>query len=244
VRRAHSGQLHDQLARFGQVHRPTELREASRHDHDAALKVTEAMARRGFVALTVAYDNGPLAWLSDHANQLACLFSAPQGLLAKACALPQVDCDLGVATWGHSQGGYVAVMAANFDARVRAAWATGYGGDASSTLSKHRLRVVNGEADTTNGTADVLNGTTGLSASECPDPNQCLREDGSGWIIVRKAELTDPVGSSADHCWFYKSACVDATFRLEPSWADPHSERTYALEPNADWVATTVGRAP
>ncbi len=217
---------------------------ASRHDHDAALAVTRAMARRGFVALSAAYDNGALAWLSNHKNQLTCLFDGADSLLARACALPQVDCDLGIATWGHSQGGYVAVMAGNYEPRVRAAWATGYGGDASSKLSPHRLRVVNGEADTTNGTASVLNGITGLTAGDCPDPDQCLRSDGSGWIIVRKSALSDPASSSADHCWFYKAFCTASGFRLEPSWIDPLSTRSFAIEPNADWVASTVRRGP
>jgi hypothetical protein len=217
---------------------------AAHHDHDAALAVTEAMARRGFVALSVSYDNGPLAWLSAHQNQLACLFDSPKSVLAQACALPQVDCAKGIGTWGHSMGGYVAVMAGNYDSRVRAAWATGYGGDASSMLSTRRLRVVNGEADTTNGTAAVLNEITGLGPGECPDPDQCLRDDGSGWIIVRKSDLMDPVGSSADHCWFYKSSCGAPGFRLEPSWIDAESTRSFALEPNADWVAATVRRAP
>lgn len=215
---------------------------AARHDHEAALAVTEAMARRGFVALSVSYDNGALAWLSDHKHQLACLFSSQEGLLAKACDLPQVDCELGIGTWGHSQGGYVAVMARNHEPRVRAAWATGYGGDASSMLSKQRLRVVNGEADTSNGTASVLNGITGLSTAECPEPDRCLRKDGSGWIIVRKKDLTDAAGSSADHCWFYKASCGASDFRLEPSWTDPRSDRPYALEANADWVAATARR--
>lgn len=215
---------------------------ASKYDNPAAYAVAEAMARRGFVALSAAYDNGVLSWLSDHRNQLHCLFEDPAGLLARACALPQVDCALGVATWGHSQGGLVAMMAGNYDARVRAAWATGYGGEQQVTLSKHRMRVVNGEADLNNGTAAVLNAITGLTPAMCPDPDQCLRDDGSGWVIVRKAELADPMRSSADHCWFDRRACSDATLSLEPTWIDPSSTRAYALEANGDWLAHTARR--
>jgi hypothetical protein len=153
-----------------------------------------------------------------------------------------VNCDLGIAAWGHSQGGLVAVMSANYDPRIRGAWATGYGGDARSMLSTHRLRVVNGEADTSNGTASVLNGITGLSPDLCPDPDQCLREDGSGWIIVRKAELADPANSSADHCWFDRRSCGDTTLSLEPTWVDASATRAYALESNADWLAATTLR--
>jgi hypothetical protein len=204
----------------------------------AARVVTEAMARRGFVALSVAYDNGIAALVSDHHHQTRCLFDAPTGVIARACALPRVDCNLGIALWGHSQGAAVAVAAANHDARVRAVWTTGYGGDMKTVLSKHRLRVVNGENDQTS----KLAATTGLSKSGCPDPDQCLRDDGSGWIIVRQAQLADPEKSSADHCWFDHLSCKSG-LALEPTWIDPASPRPYALEANADWVAATTRRA-
>ena len=214
---------------------------SSQYDNVGALKVAEAMARRGFVALSAAYDNTPLAWLSDHTGQLSCLFDSkkPASLLAAACALPEVDCSLGIATWGHSLGGYVAHMAFNSDARVRGSWATGYGGEASANLSKHRLRVVNGEADGQNGTASSLNVSTGLSAAECTQPDQCLRPDGSGWIIVRARELQNP-GATADHCWFDRASCSATALVLEPSWIDPNSSKSFALEVNADWLARTV----
>jgi acetyl esterase/lipase len=215
---------------------------SSRYDCQAAQKVTEAMARRGFVALSVDYDNGPVAWLSDHVNQLDCLFGAgAESLLAAACGLPGVDCDLGIATWGHSQGALIADLAANYDARVRAAWATGYGGDSRATLARNRFRVVNGEADTTNGTVPSIDSTAGFTLAECPDDGrkECLRSDGSGWIIVQKK---DCLVSSADHCWFDKRSCADGPETLEPNWIDPSSTKAFALEANADWVAATVRR--
>jgi hypothetical protein len=212
-------------------------------DSKAALAVTEAMARRGFVALSVQYDNSAVAWLSDHPNQLACLFDAAHSgnLLSAACSMSRVDCDLGIATWGHSLGGLVAIDAADFDPRVRAAWVTGFGGGTTINLDRHRLRVVNGEADTTNGTVAVLDEVAGFSDAECPDDgrSQCLRDDGSGWIIVRAADVQV---SSADHCWFDKASCLDSTEMLEPSWIDPASTEPFALERNADWVAATARR--
>jgi hypothetical protein len=210
----------------------------SEFDSVAARTVTEAMARRGFVALSVAYDNGIAALISDHENQLHCLFEAPTSLLARACTMPQVDCNLGIATWGHSQGAAVAIAAANYDPRVRGVWATGYGGNMESKISKHRVRVVNGENDQTS----KLDETTGLSKEACTGPDQCLREDGSGWIIVRKAQLADPESSTADHCWFDRRSCKSKTFVLEPTWVDPDSKAPYALESNADWLAATVKR--
>ncbi len=205
--------------------------------------VNRAMARRGFVALWVEYDNGGVAWASDHVNQLACMFGngPTDSVLDVACRLPQVDCELGIAAWGHSQGAYVAHLAANYEPRVRAAWLTGYGGEAKATLAKDRLRVVNAEGDTSNGTVAVLNQIAGFSSSECPDDGrgQCLRGDGSGWIVVRRADCQI---SSADHCWFDRKNCLDSAPVLEPNWIEPASTKAFALEPNADWVAATVRR--
>jgi hypothetical protein len=201
------------------------------------------MARRGFVALVVDYDNSGAAWLSDHVAQRRCLFdvSEQESLLATACALPNVDCALGIATWGHSQGAFLAHIAGNDAPSVRAAWTTGYGGDAVATLPKERLRVVNAEGDFGNGSIAMLNQIAGFSAGECPDDGrkECLRDDGSGWIRVLASDCEI---SSADHCWFTKVMCLDASVRLEPRWVDPDSDATFALEKNADWVASTVRR--
>jgi hypothetical protein len=212
--------------------------ESSQYTSPAAAAVTEAMARRGFVALSVDYDNS----LSIDLNKARCLYAAEnsQSMLAIACALPEVDCELGIATWGHSQGALIAHAAATFDARVRAVWTTGYSGN-DSPLPPHRLRVVNGENDAMNAPVATLNDAAGFAASECPDDgrSECLRADGSGWILVRQSacEL-----NSADHCWFDKASCLASAVTLEPAWVDPASTAAFALEANADWIAATVAR--
>jgi hypothetical protein len=208
----------------------------------AANAVTEAMAKRGFVAVWAEYDNGAIAWLSDHGAQLECLFGAASTtLLAIACALPEVDCDLGIATWGHSQGALLANRAFGFDPRVRAAWLAGYGGDAMSTMPKDRIRVENGENDTTNGEEATVDPIVGLTPADCPDDgtSSCFRPDGSGWAIVR---AKDCVTSTADHCWFDHKTCTDSQVILEQNWIDPASKKPFALELNADWVAATTRR--
>jgi hypothetical protein len=213
------------------------------YDAQAPKKVAEAMARRGFVALSVQYDNSATAWLSDHTNQLACLFGPANAssLISAACALPNVDCNQGIAAWGHSQGALVADLMPNYDARVRAVWATGYGGDARATLPVSRLRVVNGEADSNNGTVATLDKVAGFTATECPDDGrkECLRSDGSGFIIVQKK---DCALTSADHCWFDKVNCLANEETLEPNWIAATPTKSFALETNADWVAKTVRR--
>lgn len=219
----------------------------SQFESEAPRRVTEAMARRGFVALSVEYDNGYIALFSDHAHQLTCLFGAenPENLLTVACALHNVNCDLGIATWGHSQGALMAHMAANADDRVRAVWTTGYGGERALTamLPKNRLRVVNGERDGGNGRVPVLNAAAGFTAAECPDDGrrQCLRSDGSGWIRVAGSDCK---ANRATHCWFFRKTCRAPSQSIEPNSIDPAWTKPFALEANADWVARTALRRP
>jgi hypothetical protein len=214
--------------------------QSSKYDSQAALKVTEAMARRGFVALSVEYDNSLTAFLT---NKLECLFSEDQrdSVISKACSLSNVDCARGIATWGHSQGALLAHVAANMDSRVKAVWTTGYSGIDNPRLAYNRLRVVNGEADTTNADLDTITRAAGLTTAECPDDgrDRCLRADGSGWILVRKSQCRV---TSADHCWFDKRSCSENAETLEPNWLEPASSAAFALESNADWVADTVAR--
>lgn len=213
----------------------------SAHDSPAPMAVANAMARRGFFALSVEYDNGLAPNLTNRANQLRCLFDVKttRSLLATVCAREDVDCDAGIATWGHSQGAAVAVKAANIDSRVKVAWATGFSGDGSAVLARDRLRVVNGETDPINNQRGVLNGATGR---DCATGDVCLGPKGSGWVLVRKAALAtvDGVAPSADHCWFSQRSCPSPIL-LEPTWVD--GAAPHGLEPNADWVAERL-RAP
>jgi hypothetical protein len=212
--------------------------QSARYDSLAAKTVTEAMARRGFFAISVDYDNS----LSVSADKVTCLYDStkPQSLVSVACQLPQVDCDTAIATWGHSQGALMAHIASQFDARVHAVWTTGYSGG-SYPLPVNRLRVVNGAADSMNAAWDTVNSAAGFAAGECPNDGrtECLRPDGSGFILVEKQ---DCVTSSADHCWFDRRSCADSAITLEPNWTDPASTKSFALESNADWVAATALR--
>jgi hypothetical protein len=212
--------------------------QSSRHDSVAAKTVIETMARRGFVALSVQYDNS----LSLSPEKLTCLYGPgnPKSVLGVACQLSQVDCDVAIATWGHSQGALMAHAASQFDARVRAVWTTGYSGG-SFPLSVNRLRVVNGAADTMNSEWEAVNKAAGFAPGECANDGrtECLRPDGSGFILVQKK---DCASTSADHCWFDKRSCVDSAITLEPNWTDAASTKPFALELNADWVAKTALR--
>jgi hypothetical protein len=227
-------------------------------DYDAPppLAVAEAMAERGFVALAVSYDNGIGAFLnSDKSAQRNCLFNPdePAGLVATACSLENVDCQAhGIAVWGHSQGGALALAAANVAVStsgthlVRVAWLTGVGTSLDpSDLPDTRRRVVNGADDGglfggNNQPSTMTEITGAVQPDDCPGQpsNQCLRSDGSGWVLV--SPVPGVIGS--DHCWFQANGCgSDKT--TAPGFIDPASTAPYALGPNADWVAATAATA-
>lgn len=246
-----------------------------------ASAITKAMAHRNFVALAVGYNSAIPIGSNDMAHKLKCLFqNTPPGsptpsLRSVACSLPNVDCDnLGIAVWGHSQGGLIAVEAAghakkaNGESLVRAAWATGIGTNVvrPAALPATRLRVVNGATDLfSNGTAATLSSITGAQKpTHCPasgeseclrpgveDPNDLLRAyttgKDSGWVSVQASVAN--LGSG--HCWFMNGA--DTSGALDncadeaapmPAFVDVASTAPWSLEINADWTALTVWANP
>lgn len=211
--------------------------------------VTLAMAQRGYAAVSVQYDNKLGTLLSDQSNLKKCLFdpSNPNNLLKALCkpALG-IDCNLGIATWGHSLGGALALVVANYDRRVRATWATGVSSIGDSVLPKNRIRIVNGSSDSTpligwlvgnNNDTARLSAQTGVTPADCPfQLSQCLRPNGSGWMLVQSIELSP--WRNADHCWFERSKCTDAAYRLEPNFASGVSRISIAA--NTNWLVNTA----
>jgi hypothetical protein len=235
--------------------------EAQDYQSATPLHVTAAMAARGYVAYTVQYDNGLATWLSNRKAVVRCLFdqAAPGGLIEQLCQ-PQagnsssnaIDCNKGIATWGHSLGGAIAIGARNIEPRVRAAWATGVGGvknpDGSApALPKNRIRIVNGSKDAVpilgwlignSNDARRLSRELALTpAQDCPgQQHQCLRPDGSGWILVQPGELSPR--RNPDHCWFYATACAQRSSFVEANFIEGQSR--ISINENADWLVRTA----
>jgi dienelactone hydrolase len=232
------------------------------YNDGAPLDIIEQMAARGSVALSVSYDNTGVALFADEAGQaqqMNCLFNAdePESLISKACnTLPHVDCSLGIATWGHSQGGRVALRAANFaptdangNSLVRAAVAFGVGPDMPPfSIDRSRVRVVDSVGDFTLPSfapitpADLTLLTGAAPPVDCAEsPDQCLRADKSGWVLVGD----DVPGIGVGHCWFMSNAACGATLADRSSAAaflEPNPELPYTLAANADWIQSTMGR--
>lgn len=201
--------------------------------------VAQAMARRGFVSLIVGYDSQDgLGDEPGNAPKLTCMYNraSTTSLISRLCGsrplpsaepgLPNVDCDArGIAMWGHSLGGAMAVWSAKYAPKtpagqslVRAAFATGIGTNVTvpTALPQTRVRVVNGANDFFNGWDSSLQQITAMTkpascpsspADECtrtgtPSPSDALAEyktgKGSGWVRVPASAAN--IGSG--HCWF------------------------------------------
>ena len=209
------------------------------------------MAERGFVSLFIQYDAiFDLATFNETGfrNKLSCMFdhNSANSLISKVCALGNVDCSMGLSVGGHSQGAVMSLGSSQYDSRVRAAYVSGYSDYFSprSVLPYNRVRMVNAELDNSllipNADVGNMNNSTGLDCSS--QANSCLRQDGSGWVLVRQNQISN----TADHCWFFATAC-DGTPHIEPTWWDASAPPMYdySLLPNINWLvaAHAEGRA-
>ncbi len=195
----------------------------------AAADLARTMAARGFVAASVAYANGSgdeFGCGGVYQNKARCIYSADLSSRAirKLCSHPNADCTRGIVTSGVSQGGVMAILAANYDGRVRATVARSVGVKVfetdgaclqagSTALPEDRLRVINGEMDTlfantwmqAPANPWVMNAITGRACTL--STYNCLTgANGSGWRRVANWEVQD---GYPGHCYFLNSPAAD-----------------------------------
>ncbi|MGE0861684.1 MAG: hypothetical protein AB7P42_21395, partial [Gammaproteobacteria bacterium] len=200
-------------------------------DNAEARAAVAAMAAKGFVAATVAYDTSTFGNCALIAQKAACMFrrNSASSAIARLCA--RGDCRRGVVTGGFSQGAILALLARNYDGRVAAAWGMGlvnrYGpydlkacvNNGKRKLASTRLRIVNGERDVFGGStaAGVRGASVAIAGKACgATAYSCLNANGSGWLMIRNAEVSD---RSADHCFYRKARdCNGSQNILDAKW--------------------------
>jgi hypothetical protein len=226
------------------------------YDAGEALKITEEMAKRGFVAVSLAYDNGAYAYCNGMQQKAHCIFGEDktQSALSQLCKRANVDCAAGIAVSGFSQGANLASLAKNFDARVGAAYLLGHGHragnfmdvtacmeDKVTAFGAGEVRSVNGEGDGFFGqnAAGVKAQLAVVLGVQCNE-DSCLAADGSGFAMVHDADVKD---GKADHCYFFHGAngrCAGYT-GFDPAWEK--GSAAWALGPSLDWLARRAHRA-
>lgn len=225
-----------------------------RFDGPEAQAFTQEMAKRGFVAASVEYDNGAYAYCNSMRAKADCVFgkAATESAVSKLCARKNVDCGRGIVVSGFSQGANLAFMSRSYDPRVQGAFLLGHGHRAgnfmdvtacqragASGFSPAQVRSINGEHDGFFGniTERVRKQLEVVTGKSCGQSLDCIAPDGSGFYVIQDAQLTD---GSADHCYFFDAAdgfC--AKFKgLDPKWRS--SSEPWALGPSLDWLAARI----
>lgn len=215
--------------------------------------ITQEMAQRGFVAVSVDYSTrmlypGNCGILSTAVAQV---FSAsdPASAVNVVEARPKADITKGLVVMGFSQGANVASLAKNFNASVAGAvligngytsWGASCYGDGYTAITGSESRSLIGATDS----AYVFNGgpggsigqnrivmetTSGMSCG--PAATSCTDAGGGGWYIVQASETAS---NKDGHCFFYgNSPCggmpMDAQFTGGAHY--------WSLEPSLDWLA-------
>lgn len=216
-------------------------------DNAEARAAVAAMAAKGFVAATVAYDTSTFGNCALIAQKAACMFrrGSASSAIARLCA--RGDCRKGVVTGGFSQGAILALLARNYDARVAAAWGMGlvnrYGpydlrncvNNGKRKLAATRLRIVNGERDVFGGStaAGVRLASVAIAGKTCgASAYSCLNGNGSGWLMIKNAEVSD---RSADHCFYRRSKdCNGSQNILDARWKS--GRKPWALPASLEWL--------
>jgi len=213
-----------------------------------SLLMVDQMAQRGFLAVSVQYSDSSLLAQTcpDYTPRAQSIFDSTRSTSAVAtiCALSQAACANGVVASGISQGGILAVLAANYAPRVQAVYALSAGAyngagigelacmeKPNTAIPANRLTIINGAQDPAFGSQSSVESATGIT---CPaGSTQCWSDDGSGagWYLVQPGETQS---GTAGHCYIDIRGCND---HFDPNWLPP-SVSDWSLAPNLDWLAT------
>jgi hypothetical protein len=218
-----------------------------------AMEFVAAMAARGFLAATVQYDNNEaVQTCSTYTPRAQGIYDVNRSTSAAGvlCSSPYANCTKGIVSSGVSQGGFMAVLAANYNPKVKAVFALSMSDYAlnvslsypcvdkpNTVLPENRLTIVNGAADPFFGGQQPLENVSGYTcangSSQCWSPDG----DGAGWYIVQNSQNKN---GYAGHCYFLDVAGNDPNSCVgigDPSWLPP-ADYNWSLGPNLDWLAT------
>lgn len=221
--------------------------------HEVALILKE-MARRGFVAVSVAYENGGVPLRCGELDMKAsCIYKdAPNSAMRAVCSRTSADCEAkGVVVGGMSQGAMIALRSQNYYEGVRAAWALSVSnaavGDAcmagtesggTRRLSNARIWATNGADDSTPGTSlSTLQRITGwprdgVTSREAADER-------GGYFQVQASDLQPGNKGGANHTFYRYADDLITTTDWDDRWAPPAST-VWSLGARLDWLDTFV----
>jgi len=218
-----------------------------------AMEFVAGMAERGFLSATVQYNNNEsVQACSNYTPRAQGIFDVHRSTSAAGvlCSLSHANCSKGIVTSGVSQGGFMGVLAANYNPNVKAVYALSMSDYAqniefsypcvdkpNTVIPANRLTIVNGVADPIFGGQQPLENVSGYTCSA--GSTQCWSPDGNGagWYIVQNSQNKNGI---AGHCYFLDITGTNPnTCRGlgDPNWLPP-ADYNWSLGPNLDWLAT------
>lgn len=202
-------------------------------------ELAKEFARQGFVAVIPDYNSSENLLLPISIDRVKakanCTYNRlrPESVMTKVCARSKIDCNKGIVTSGHSQGGAMALLGYDYDPRIAAAHAWGTGNDVPFTMPKSKIRVIAGETDTQKKTPTDLNAMTGLN---CKDQWECfIGPNGNGWRRVRNDEVED---KDADHCFTTNGGCLALIRPLDKNTLN--ASKNWSYPANVTWLKNFV----
>jgi hypothetical protein len=217
-------------------------------DNAQAMGAVAEMAAKGFVAAAVEYDSSLFGTCSQILAKARYIYNSgsSSSAVARLCSRARADCSKGIVVAGFSQGSVIAINARNYDTRVRAAYGMGshtlyttYVMNSCMTpggykIAKENVRIVNGQSDIfPGGTAPVVRSSSesvaGISCGTLA--YDCLRANGSGWIMIRDSAVGD---GSADHCYQRVGGCLGLQSVTDNAWRNGFEN--WSLKTNLEWL--------
>jgi hypothetical protein len=218
-------------------------------DNAQAMGAVAEMAAKGYVAAAIQYDSALFGTCSQILAKAKYIYNSGSSTSAvsKLCARARADCSKGIVVSGFSQGSVIAINAKNYDTRVRAAYGMGshtlyttYVMNSCMTpggykIAKENVRIVNGQSDIfPGGTATTVRGSSeSVAGNSCgATAYECLRANGSGWIMIRDSAVSD---LSADHCYQRVGGCTGLQSTTDNGWRN--GTANWGLKANLNWLA-------
>jgi dienelactone hydrolase len=225
----------------------------------------QKLAAKGYVAVSVDYGQFLLYcafYCGCYKPKTDCMFDASkkESLISVLARTTRGDPSLGIVVWGHSQGGYMAIMSGDLNPNIRRVVATGTGDPSGAypcicsgqrKVTSEKIRFVIGEHDEVTpprqpddkgekmGIRRQLTKLTEQPEScNAKDTFSCFRPNGSGFYILRGSETADGRG---DHQFWNNAKAKGDKLKTMDSHYMQEANLPWSLDATIDWLTGACG---
>jgi len=235
------------------------------YGHPMSVAMLEQMAQRGFVAVNIHYSNMRYGggdcqvWEGKASNVASCV--------DQMCEHEKVDCSLGLAVWGYSQGGQVSSLVGNYTTHTVTAqfgmsssimshgytstgitWSEAQGECLKLKVPANKRRILIGDKDGHfGGNGKFGSGETEDVIAMCQlalglQPSDCPDEmhciqDDGSGYYVATQSET---GVMMNHFWFIGIGATGISGLSAAFSSPPNADDPWGAKVNFDWLASTA----